>query len=229
MSSLLLIPFILLLIGCPAEKKKINPLILGAAALVSNSAASTASCTVKYDWGCFTDNNNGTISFVGSGSYAGTNLVWKKCSQGQTWDSSSNSCTGTATTHAYCSATDNTCNGNADTGTLNGGGTSAAYSQCNGIGSFGGKTGWRVPTISELKSIVVCGNGISTPVTDGSNCGLSGPYINTTLFPTVTNAINFWSSNSTAATTSSYIRIDQGKNVTTGTKTSTFNVLCVTN
>ena len=64
------------------------------------------------------DNNNGTVSDPKTG------LVWKKCSVGQSYNSSSNSCDGTATTFTW----------------------QAALQQAD--------SDWRVPNIKELSSIV---------------------------------------------------------------------------
>ncbi len=92
------------------------------------------------------DPGDGTITDSATG------LVWKKCSQGQTTDTL---CSGTPTGVQYCNANDNTCNGGSNTGTLNGAGTSAAYTSCNDLNasSYAGKTTWRVPTLDELKTI----------------------------------------------------------------------------
>lgn len=68
--------------------------------------------------GHFIDNNDGTIS----DTYTG--LIWKKCSEGQTWASATNSCEGTATSLNWQSA--------------------FALSDNN----------WRLPNIKELGSIV---------------------------------------------------------------------------
>ena len=64
------------------------------------------------------DNNNGTVSDPKTG------LVWKKCSVGQSYNSSSNSCDGTATRFTW----------------------QAALQQAD--------SDWRVPNIKELGSIV---------------------------------------------------------------------------
>jgi len=55
---------------------------------------------------------------------------------------------GTAGTYQFCNATDNSCNGGTDTGTLDGGGTSSAYTACNSL-TRNGKDDWRLPTRSE--------------------------------------------------------------------------------
>ena len=68
-----------------------------------------------------------------------TGLMWKRCSEGQTWDSSSNTCAGTATTMTWDNAlkTANTAN----------------------TAAFAGFTDWRLPSIKELESILeLCGS-----------------------------------------------------------------------
>jgi hypothetical protein len=76
----------------------------------------------------FQDNNNGTISDPKTG------LIWKKCSEGQHWLSTNNSCEGTVATYTWRLALQ-------QTETVNNG---------NNLG----QTDWRVPNIKELSSIV---------------------------------------------------------------------------
>lgn len=56
-----------------------------------------------------------------------TGLIWQRCSLGQTWDSSSSTCTGTATTHNW----------------------QQALSQAQALGN-----GYSLPNIKELQSLV---------------------------------------------------------------------------
>lgn len=141
-----------------------------------------------YSWGTFTDNCDGTINFVGAGSYAGQNLTWMKCSQGQVWNSVNNDCSGMANgTFQYCSMDNNSCN-NSVIGLLDGSGASSAYLTCNNLG-----ISWRVPTINELKTLALCSNGIMTGSSSFAPnwCQYGGAPIN--LFP---NSISgkYWSS-----------------------------------
>ncbi len=69
----------------------------------------------------FTDNGDGTVT------HKKTSLIWKRCSEGQTWDSSG--CSGTASTHTWAQATATT-------------------------SSYAGKNDWRLPTQNELLTIV---------------------------------------------------------------------------
>jgi hypothetical protein len=78
----------------------------------------------------FTDSGDGTISD------AATGLTWKKCSEGQTWDSSDNSCTGTIDTYTWQQA------------------LQSAVSVNAGSGENLGWDDWRLPNIKELHSIV---------------------------------------------------------------------------
>ncbi|MCB1159628.1 MAG: Ig-like domain-containing protein [Leptospiraceae bacterium] len=104
----------------------------------------------------YVDNGDGTIYDKSTG------LIWKKCSQGQTWNNNTNACDGNAGTYYYCNEMDNDCNGGNNTGILGtflNDGSSTAYNSCNDLntnptGGFAGKTGWRVPTIEELKTLI---------------------------------------------------------------------------
>lgn len=77
------------------------------------------------------DNNNGTITDPKTG------LIWKKCSEDQSWDSNGNACTGTALTYNWQLALERAVD-------VNMGSTGEAL----------GSTDWRVPNINELASIV---------------------------------------------------------------------------
>ena len=81
-----------------------------------------------------------------------------RCAQGMTWDTTSQSCTGSAETFEYCLDFSPTCTGGDDNGVLNGTGESPLWDTCYEL-DFAGHTDWRVPTIDELRSIVYCSNG----------------------------------------------------------------------
>lgn len=75
----------------------------------------------------FTVNNDGTALDTTTG------LVWKVCSEGQTW-ANSPSCTGAATSYNWKAALD-------------------TVKTLNNTAGFAGKTDWRLPNIKELASI----------------------------------------------------------------------------
>lgn len=77
----------------------------------------------------YVDNRNGTVTDKSTG------LMWKKCSEGQTWDKKGNTCTGTAAGQSWDDA-------------LN------AIEILNGKGGFAGYKDWRLPTIKELATLV---------------------------------------------------------------------------
>jgi uncharacterized protein DUF1566 len=126
----------------------------------------------------FTDNMNGTIV------EQSTSLVWKKCSQGQVWNSIANDCAGTGSSgdnygiqeYQFCNVADNSC----DNGTiLDGTGTSSLWDTCNALntnpsGGYGGYTNWRVPTADEIEfffnntfSITLFPNTVTISEADG--------------------------------------------------------------
>ncbi|MFA7241626.1 MAG: DUF1566 domain-containing protein [Sulfuricellaceae bacterium] len=99
--------------------------------------------------------NRPTTDYVdhadGTVTHAPTQLTWKRCAEGQAW--SSGACTGAATVMTWTQA--------------------AALT-----GAFAGKSDWRLPTVSELRSLV-----------DFTRDSLA---INSTIFPN-TPTSNFWS------------------------------------
>jgi hypothetical protein len=76
--------------------------------------------------------NRGTFSASGAVVTGPTSQTWLRCPVGQTWDGTGLVCTGTATTHTWYQAI-NAC---------------AALN----VGAFQGRTGWRLPFISELSA-----------------------------------------------------------------------------
>ena len=77
------------------------------------------------------DNNSGTVSDSKTG------LIWKKCSEGQSYNSSTNSCDGVAGKFNWQAALQQ-----------------AQAVNAGGNGESLGQTDWRVPNIKELASIV---------------------------------------------------------------------------
>ena len=77
----------------------------------------------------FADNHDGTVTDNKTG------LMWKRCSEGQTWDSGVDDCNGNAVTYTWQS------------------GLQQAQT-VNTSGGFAGYSDWRLPNITELESIV---------------------------------------------------------------------------
>jgi len=114
--------------------------------------------------GRWSNNLNGTVTDTRTG------LTWFKCLAGQSWASGTDSCAGTPSKLQFCSEIDNDCNGGIETGILgppwlneNGCGAplcdspgySTAWNECDGQRQqeFGGRGGWRIPTVDELLSL----------------------------------------------------------------------------
>ncbi|MCC5813498.1 MAG: DUF1566 domain-containing protein [Leptospira sp.] len=180
--------------------------------------------TETYAWGTFTDQCDGTIQFAGTAgtfggqTYTAQTLIFTKCTHGQTYNSTTNDCTGTgnegnnygATQVQFCDFNNNSCNGETDTGTLDDGGTSGAWTACDNL-NFAGKTDWRVPTRNELKTLIHCNN--KTMPNNGFNCGednFTNPVLSF-LFPNTHNPFNiYWTSTSFTNTSGTYVRFDNG-------------------
>jgi hypothetical protein len=82
----------------------------------------------------FTDNNDGTITD------GRTHLMWKRCSEGQSWDDTGKACTGSPAALSWQTA------------------LSTAEAA-----SFAGKSDWRLPNIKELASILDRSHSYSAP------------------------------------------------------------------
>jgi len=89
-----------------------------------------------------TDNGDQTVTIP---AY---NLTITKCRAG----TSGQYCETGSPTYAFCNAADNSCNGGTDSGSLDGGGTSAAYTVCDGL-VLGGHSDWRLPMLDEAKKL----------------------------------------------------------------------------
>ncbi len=219
------------------REKKDNTALLAALALAfvggggaAGGAASSSPCTqttVTRSYGTFTDMCNGTIKLVvtagtwGGVVYTAQTQFFAKCSHGQTYNSSNNTCTGTAAQAQYCNALDNSCNAGNNTGTLDGNGVSSIYSTCNSL-SLSGKT-WRVPTFNESRLLVNCTDE-QIPTTWCAQ--VVQPAIITSLFPGSV-AGNYWTSTSHSATDGKLMNFQLGGFGSSGSKTNNTYVRCV--
>ena len=112
-----------------------------------------------------------------------TNMIWMRCSLGQTWNGST--CTGTASEHNWRAAQD-------------------AVAAMNRNGGFGGHTDWVLPDLEDLASLMRCDTGFrsteKTPAKHGlvttiqESCKEDSqrPTIDQTIFPN-TPLLSYWS------------------------------------
>lgn len=226
----LLLLLSLTMFGNCSEEKKDNTALLAALALLGGgtgaAASSNTGATITRNWGTFTDMLDGTVRLVvtagtfGGQTYTAQTLFYAKCSHGQTYDAGGNTCTGTATTVQFCTAFDNSCNGNDANLPVSSG---PLFNACNGL-SLANKT-WRVPSKNELKLLIECTTTTTMP-TDGTTCGGSpSPAINT-LFPNTVSQ-RYWSSTTAPITSFAlYVSFSDG-NMTDSLKTNNNYVRCV--
>lgn len=111
-----------------------------------------------------------------------TGLEWMRCSLGQTWNSATQRCTGTASPYAFDEALD-------------------AAIQLNNAGGYGGYSDWRVPRIEELRTLVYCSSGQPTYFKNNNLICLgnySRPTIVEAAFPDTPRS-SFWSGSPVAS------------------------------
>lgn len=104
--------------------------IVHAENIPSCAAGATENTAIIATTAHLTDNNDGTITDPEAG------LIWKKCSEGQSWSSAGNNCTGTEATYNWQQA------------------LLRAQAVNAGTGENFSQSDWRVPNIKELASIV---------------------------------------------------------------------------
>ena len=127
-----------------------------------------------------------------------TGLEWMRCSLGQQWQATANTCTGEVKKYNWQGAQD-------------------IAKKFNSMGGYGGQTGWRVPTIRELQSIRYCFKGFTTSMKDLQdgqpkvpnycNDGSTRPTIDSATFP-ATPAAWYWSSTPDAVDSSYAWNVD---------------------
>ena len=113
-----------------------------------------------------------------------TGLEWMRCSLGQQWSATANTCTGEVKNYKWQGAQD-------------------IAKKFNSMGGNGGKADWRVPTVRELQSIRYCSKGFTTSMRDLQdgqpkvplycNDGSTKPFIDMATFP-ATPVEFYWSS-----------------------------------
>ena len=128
--------------------------LAGAAGAAQNCPAGYPQTTPD---SAFSDTGNGTVRHDPSG------LVWKRCAEGQTWNSTSSACDGGAAGYSWEGAFQRATAVNSGTG-----GTENA-----------GHSDWRLPNVNELRSLV--------------ERACRGPAINLTQFPGTDQNAWFWS------------------------------------
>ncbi|MEM7184186.1 MAG: DUF1566 domain-containing protein [Spirochaetota bacterium] len=228
----------------------------GSGVATSNVTGISISCicgTETYPWGTFTDMCDGTVKLEvvantwGLVSYSATTLYYMRCTHGQTYRSVENDCQGAGSGGdnwnannakvKYCSVADNSCNGGAHPGSLDGNGTSEAYTTCNNLnssplGGFAGHTNWRVPTIDELRLLVKCNNPVNITEND-KNCANSTLGLGGITAPTISNLFTetpsgyYWSSVSGSNSDAWYVLFSQGLVDNNGGKADSNYLRCV--
>ena len=88
--------------------------------------------------------------------YTSQTIYFAKCIHGETYNLSSNTCTGSASRVLFCSSTEVNCINS----TLNGLSFGNLFNSCNILNlsstKLGGRNGWRLPTKNELKLLINC-------------------------------------------------------------------------
>lgn len=135
---------------------------------VNNVSISCNSCggsKETYNWGVFTDCQNGTVALeIPSGRMGTVKLkqqivYFAKCTYGQTYNSATNDCTGTgdstndygATTVQLCATNHLDCRGGNKNNPISSG---PAFNACNGMNLDG--RSWRIASQEEMQMIIHC-------------------------------------------------------------------------
>ncbi len=159
-----------------------------------------------------------------------TNLIWRRCEQGRTLSEDGFTCEGSGDTPLWCNNYE--CDDHVDEfGLITSNANSPAFDSCDALNT-GDETGWRLPTVHELKTLVYCSLA-PEPVAMGASCpdGSATPTINYwAAFPNA-YAENFWTANIQTETVNQmpyYVNFASGaENVSDMKTTTTHRVRCV--
>lgn len=145
-------------------------------------------------------------------------LEWERCTFGQEFRYGIGDCKGAgdsendygATPVSFCSSDDAACNdadGLLDTPT--GEARSELYYACHGA-ITAGKSGWRVPGVDELKSLVQCAAG-TAPLDSAKGCGTPGDLalIDLALFATTVPG-DYWTAEASGVRTAHSVSFGRG-------------------
>ncbi|MCZ8239874.1 MAG: DUF1566 domain-containing protein [Leptospiraceae bacterium] len=214
------------------DSMDLTPLLLP---LITLQLSAQSIQSVTYPWGTFTDNQDGTIRFLGTAGtfggqlYSETTLTYAKCSIGQTWIREGNSCSPEIpSTGLYCPTNNNDCN---DIGTsLLNNPLSTAYAYCDSL-ELGGRSNWRVATKNELKLTIACSdNPTDIPIDNNvAGCGsIKRYFLNTNIFQlTGTGSIgSYWTATSQSSGIALYVDYTTGRTTGAG-KAIARQVRCV--
>jgi hypothetical protein len=171
----------------------------------------------------FVDNGDGTVIHKAS------NLLWNKCSHGQTWNSGLNACVGSPISVEYCSTNDDSCNNNNSVGNLTSGEAYDACAQLNiGLG-YANKTTWRVPTLEEARSFIFCKDDPTYVPGYHSDCDNDETNYVEELFPNTFVDRTYYTSTSNNFDRAWHLSIDDGKVSTYANSSKTWKlyVRCV--
>jgi len=150
------------------------------------SKHSSDHCGVGTCYDPITDSCNGIDFFgnfnVGTVTDPQTCLTWMKCPQGMAYNTNSNKCenTGRYKTFWYCDPGGTRKKCDSEEADLK---SNEAFESCNSLNSDG-RTGWRIPSIDELKTVMQCTDGKTPSAFRGYDPDADDGYIHNPNFTT---------------------------------------------